>query len=70
MQLFAVNFILFYCRITLHFSGFVHAHHQEYIKLLTTASVTGHISLQLPSSNVAKLRLVIMVRRSYSFMYT
>jgi len=33
MQLFAVNIILFYCRITLHVSGIFHTHHQEYIKL-------------------------------------
>jgi len=32
MQQYAVC-ILFYCNITLHVSGAVHAHHQEYIKL-------------------------------------
>ena len=32
MQQYAV-FILFYCKITLHVSGAVHNHHQEYIKL-------------------------------------
>jgi hypothetical protein len=53
MQLFEVNFILFYCRITLHVSGVVHTHHQEKHKTVTTASGTGQISLQLPSSNVA-----------------
>ena len=32
MQQYAV-YILFYCNITLHVSGNVHTHHQEYIKL-------------------------------------
>jgi len=32
MQKYAV-YILFYCKITLHVSGVVHAHHQEYVKL-------------------------------------
>ena len=32
MQQYAV-YILFSCKITLHVSGFVHTHHQEYIKL-------------------------------------
>jgi len=32
MQQYAV-YILFYCNITLHVSGAVRTHHQEYIKL-------------------------------------
>ena len=55
MQLFAVNFILFYSRVTLHVSGVVCTHHQEYKNTVTIASSTGHILLQLPLSNVAKL---------------
>ena len=54
MQQYAVN-ILFYCKTTLHVSGAIHTHHQEYIKLWTTASGTSHISVQLPRSNVANL---------------
>ena len=47
MQLFAVNFILFYCTITLHVSGVVHTHTSSsgLHKTVTAASGTGHIPL-------------------------
>jgi len=45
---------LLFCKFTLHVSDVNHTHHQEYTKLLTTASGT----VQLPPSNVAKLGYV------------
>ena len=49
--------ILFHCRFTLHVSGAFHTHHQEYIKLYLQPPVQVILSLQLPSSNVAKFGL-------------
>ena len=46
--------ILFYCRITLHVSGVIHTHSQEYIKLYLQPPLQVILSFQLPSSNVAK----------------
>jgi len=34
---------LLFCRFTVHASGVNHTQHQEYTKLLTTDSDTGHI---------------------------
>jgi hypothetical protein len=34
---------LLFCKFTIHVSGVNHTHHQEYTKLLTTASGTGNI---------------------------
>ena len=48
--------ILFHCRITLQVSGAFHAHHQEYITFYLQPPVQVILSLQLPSSDVAKLK--------------
>jgi len=34
---------LLFCKFTLHVSGVDHTHHQEYTKIVTTASGIGHI---------------------------
>jgi len=39
-----MNSLFIFCKVTVHVSGVVHTHHQEYIKL-TTASGTGHIGV-------------------------
>ena len=49
--------ILFHCRVTLHVSGAFHSHHQEYIKLYLQPPVHVILSLQLPSSKLAKFEL-------------
>ena len=46
--------ILFHCKVTLHVSEAFHTHHQEYINLYLQPPVQVMLSLQLPSSNVAK----------------
>ena len=51
--------VLFHCRVTLHVSGAFHTHHQEYIKLYLQPPVQVMLSLQLPSSKVAKFELVL-----------
>ena len=46
--------ILFHCRVTLHVSGAFYTLHQEYIKVYLQPPVQVILSLQLPSSNMAK----------------
>ena len=47
---------------SLHVSGAFHTHHQEYIKLYLQPPVQVILSLQLPSSNVAKFGLDVYRR--------
>ena len=55
----------FHCRVTLHVSGAFHTHHQEYIKLYLHPPVQAILSLQLPSSNVAKLETILELQFNY-----
>jgi len=69
--------VLIYCKFTLHVSGVHGAHHQEYKKLLTADSGTGHSNGATTSSNVATLEegcctVTMTCTRgcSYSFLYS
>jgi hypothetical protein len=49
--------VFIYCKITLHVSGVLRTHHQEYIKLQLQPPVQVIVSGQQPASNVTKLGL-------------
>jgi len=68
MQQHAV-YILFYCKITLHVSGAVHTHHQEYIQYI---SQEGTLVAYIPFlvETFVFYSMTCTSGCNYSFMYS